>query len=109
MKSIIKYLTIILFGVSIMKQSHAQTYENVPYPPKRPDVLNVSPAYIDYLNNKKNNATEKKPEEESSSQPESSLSKENLETVTVNDILSSIENKAVKNKITPLVAPPIPK
>ena len=42
---------------TVSPKLYAETVDGVPIPPKRPDVMSVSPAYIEYLKNKSKNKT----------------------------------------------------
>ena len=98
---------ICLFFLSIIytpQNGHAETADNVPIPPKRPDVMSVSPAYIEYLRNKKNTV----PEEKIIDQPVPSADKRLDIKTTIEDIDSKGILNALSLKVNSIASPPTP-
>ncbi|MGH1455356.1 MAG: OmpA family protein [Alphaproteobacteria bacterium] len=95
----IKYLSLgLCLSAILSSSSFAETVDGIPIPPKRPDVMSASPAYIDYLNNRESGdeylddepiESEEKINNELDLPLESETAIKNMDT---NDILAVIDN-----------------
>ncbi len=105
---------LLVTSLSVSTESLAEIVDGVPTPPKRPDVMSVSPAYIEYLKNKTKGieytpSPSAKSEEKEKSQPQKQRdtvigSQAALKNIDANGVLSVLSG----NKIL-LQTPPLPK
>ena len=98
---------------TVSPKLYAETVDGVPIPPKRPDVMSVSPAYIEYLRNKSNNKTPSSQNNEAGepdynqapppTQPvkKSIDSKTAIKNINSNEVLAAIEGNSNETHTTP--------